>query len=51
MNKLPSNFELDRYGLHVRLMREVDAEFVVEMRTNPQNAQTIHNNNPSVEIL
>ena len=22
MTKLPSNFELDRYGLHVRLVRE-----------------------------
>ena len=29
MNKLPQNFELDRYGLHVRLVREEDAEFVL----------------------
>lgn len=26
MTPLPSNFKLDRYGLHVRLMREEDAE-------------------------
>ena len=26
MIKLPSNFELDRYGLHVRLVREEDAK-------------------------
>ena len=26
MNILPSNFELDRYGLHVRLVREEDAK-------------------------
>ncbi len=26
MTPLSSNFELDRYGMHVRLMREEDAE-------------------------
>ena len=26
MNSLPSNFELDRYGLHVRLVREEGAK-------------------------
>ena len=26
MPKLPSNFELDRYGLHVRLVREEEKE-------------------------
>lgn len=26
MTKLPENFELDRYGLHVRLVREEDAK-------------------------
>ena len=26
MKTLPSNFELDRYGLHVQLMHEEDAE-------------------------
>ena len=25
MTKLPVNFELDRYGLHVRLVREEDS--------------------------
>ena len=49
MNALPSNFELDRYGLHVRLVREEDAEFIVKLRTNPQNARFIHDTNPSVE--
>lgn len=39
--KLPSNFELDRYGLHVRLVREEDAEFIVKLRTNSQNARFI----------
>ena len=26
MTKLPENFELDRYGLHVRLVREEENE-------------------------
>ena len=42
MNSLPSNFELDRYGLHVRLVREEDAEFIVKLRTNEQNSRYIH---------
>lgn len=36
MKKLPENFELDRYGLHVRLVREEDAEFIVKLRTDPK---------------
>lgn len=39
MLKLPSNFELDRYGLHVRLVREEDAEFILKLRIDPQNAR------------
>lgn len=35
MKKLPADFELDRYGLHCRLVREEDAEFIVSLRTNP----------------
>lgn len=27
MIKLPENFELDRYGLHVRLVREEEVKF------------------------
>ncbi len=41
MNKLPENFELNRYGLYVRLVREEDAEFIVQLRTNPQKARYI----------
>ena len=42
MIKLPSNFELDRYGLHVRLVREEDAEFILSLRNNPELNQYIH---------
>lgn len=42
MIKLPSNFELNRYGLHVRLVREEDAEFIVKLRTDPKLGHYIH---------
>ena len=42
MTKLPSNFELDRYGLHVRLVREEDAEFIVRLRTDSKLGHYIH---------
>lgn len=32
---LPADFEIDRYGLHCRLVREEDAEFIVSLRTDP----------------
>ena len=50
MNTLPSNFELDRYGLHVRLVREEDAEFIVKLRTNVRNARFIHATNPNIAV-
>jgi len=42
MKNLPSNFELDRYGLHVRLVREEDAEFILSLRTDPKLSRFIH---------
>lgn len=30
MIKLPENFELDRYGLHVRLVREKDVQLIIK---------------------
>ena len=49
MIKLPENFELDRYGLHVRLVREEDAEFIVKLRTNSYNSQFLHSTDSSIE--
>ena len=49
MIKLPENFELDRYGLHVRLVREEDAEFIVSIRTDSQNARFLHDTDANVE--
>lgn len=50
MKLLPENFELDRYGLHVRLVREEDAAFIVKLRTNPQLSKFLHQTNPDVSV-
>ncbi len=42
MSKLSNNFELDKYGLHVRLVRERDAEFIVKLRTDAHLGRYIH---------
>lgn len=42
MTKLPLNFELDRYGIHCRLVNEADAEFIVALRSNPKLGRFIH---------
>ena len=49
MTKLPSNFELDRYGLHVRLVREEDAEFILRLRTDEKLARYLHATDDNVE--
>lgn len=49
MTKLPADFELDRYGLHVRLVREEDAEFIVRLRTNEKLSRFIHATDADVE--
>ena len=48
MKTLPSNFELDRYGLHVRLVREEDAEFIVRLRTDSKLGLYIHSTSSDV---
>lgn len=48
MKKLPADFELDRYGLHCRLVREEDAEFIVKLRSNPDIGKYIHLSSGSV---
>ena len=48
MVKLQPDFESDRYGLHVRLVREEDAEFIVRLRTDPQICRYIHSTSEDV---
>lgn len=49
MTKLPANFELDKYGLHVRFVSEDDARFIVALRTSPIKARYISATSCSVE--
>ncbi|MCS2806194.1 hypothetical protein ACIXT4_02520 [Bacteroides fragilis] len=39
---LPFDFQMDKYGVHVRLVKESDAQFIVSLRTNPQLNKYIH---------
>lgn len=49
MIKLPENFELDRCGIHVRLVQESDAEFITALRSNAKLGRYIHANSGDVE--
>jgi len=50
MNKiLPEDFALDRYGLHVRLVNEDDAEFILSLRTDTRLSQFISATNSDIE--
>ena len=49
MNKLPENFELDRYGLHIRLVKEEDAEFIVRLRTDEKLSKFIHSTKNDIQ--
>ena len=48
MRKIPSNFFVERYGLQVRLVNEDDAEFIVDLRTNPRLNHYISNTSSDV---
>lgn len=49
MKVLPQNFELDRYGMHVRFACVDDAVFIHALRTNEKNAQFLHVDGCSIE--
>lgn len=49
MTQLPSNFELDRYGLHCRLVTENDAEFIVSLRTDPIKSKFLSTTSNDIE--
>lgn len=48
MRKLPLNFNLNKYGLNVRLVEEDDAEFIVKLRTDFKNSKFIHDTDASI---
>jgi hypothetical protein len=47
--KLADDFTLDRYGLHVRLVNENDADFIVKLRVDPKLGRFIHATDNDVE--
>ena len=48
MNLLPSDFMLDKYGLHVRFVNSSDAEFILSLRTDPVKSRYIGMTDESV---
>ena len=42
MIKLPRDFEIEKYGLRIRLATEEDAEFIHNLRTDPKNSPFMH---------
>lgn len=46
---LPSDFTLDQYGLHVRLVCEEDAAFIVRLRTDERLGRYLHSTANDVE--
>lgn len=46
---LPSDFELEQYGIRVRLVKEEDAAIIVKMRTDPQNVNFLGKTDSDVE--
>ncbi len=46
---LPENFEMDKYGVHVRLVNEGDAGFITELRSHPKLGRHIHASDGDVQ--
>ncbi len=42
MKKIPSDFTYSKYGLTCRLVREEDASFILQLRTDPKLSQFVH---------
>lgn len=42
MKKLPIDFSIERYGLHVRLVDESDSEFILRLRLNEKHSRYIN---------
>jgi len=42
MKKISKDFEMTKYGLHCRLVKESDAEFIVKLRTDEKRGRFIH---------
>lgn len=49
MKKLSSNFEITKFGLRCRLVRESDADFILSLRTDPHKNKYIHSTDSDIE--
>lgn len=49
MKKIPSDFTYKNYGLTVRFVREEDAPFILELRTNKKLSRYLHETDNDLE--
>jgi hypothetical protein len=49
MEKLPSDFTYDKYGIQARFVTENDAEFIIKLRTDPRLTRFIHDTDSDVQ--
>ena len=49
MKKLPSDFTLESYDIHTRLVNEDDAEFIIDLRTDKDLSRYIHDTSPDLD--
>lgn len=49
MKILPVDYTIEKYGLFARFVEENDAEFIVELRTNPVLGKYIHSTDNDIE--
>ena len=49
MNKLPKDFEFEKYGLKARLVNEDDAAFILKLRTDDRLSRHIHSTKDDLE--
>lgn len=42
MKRLPTDFEITKYGIHCRLVNVDDADFIVKLRTDAKRSRFIH---------
>lgn len=48
MKILNRNFEIEKYGIHCRLVNEKDADFIVKLRTDEKRRKYIHSTDSDV---
>ncbi len=49
MEKLPSDFIYDKYGIQARFVTEDDAKFIIKLRTDPKLTRFIHDTDSDIQ--